>query len=542
YQTPAGAVQALRSPNLSARYRAWTALIGMQDRARPFLEAMAGDSNPRLRARALWLLAAFKEGTAQAIEMALRDKSADVRALALRITRRHRLPVEPIVRRLVRDDSALVRRECAVSLHRLDSPEAVQLWVELAQQHDGKDRWYLESLGIGEVGKETACLNAWQKRVGEKWKTAGNRDVVWRSRAPEAAMLLAELLLDSDVPATEHPRLLRALDFHDGQSRQSALAALLMSDPKRNPVVWLEAFQRAGPKLLKAHPEMSVQVGSVMLNSKGTVTFVDLVARFKRRDLVGHLMDMVESAPEKEAGIRAVGQIIAFQQWDPIWKALADPNRATPFIKALGYVDNQHSKNYLTGVVTNESQPEATRLLAIASMGQSSTPARELMGLVENNRLPKEFLAPAIRALTLSPGPNTRMYAARKSDLLVPVEGRWPLEKLLATLPDSTKGFAAFQKGGCIKCHKIGAQGQDFGPALSAIGTRLTPKQLFLAILKPSETISLGYEGVSVLTEQGVLHTGFVTTETKESLTLRIPGGLQKTLAKESIEFRKRSK
>ncbi|MCP4812582.1 MAG: HEAT repeat domain-containing protein, partial [Planctomycetaceae bacterium] len=301
--------------------RAWKALLEMQASARPVLEEMAVDSNPRLRARALWLLAACKDGTAQAVEMALEDQSADVRALALRITRRHRLPVEPIVRRLVRDDSPLVRRECAVSLHRLDSPESVQLWVQLAQQHDGKDRWYLESLGIGEVGKETACLTAWRKRVGEKWKMAGNRDIVWRSRAPEAVTLLAELMLDANVPATEHPRLLRALDFHDGQQKQVALNELLTSDPKRNPVVWLEAFQRASPQFLKAHPDISERVGSVMLKSKGTVTFVDLVAQFNRRDLISHLMDMVESTPEKEAGIRAVGQIIAFQQWDPIWKA-----------------------------------------------------------------------------------------------------------------------------------------------------------------------------------------------------------------------------
>ena len=56
--------------------------------------------------------------------------------------------MEPIVRRLVRDESALVRRECAVSLHRLDSSESVGLWVELAQQYDGKDRWY--TVGVNE--------------------------------------------------------------------------------------------------------------------------------------------------------------------------------------------------------------------------------------------------------------------------------------------------------------------------------------------------------------------------------------------------------
>ncbi|MFP6659281.1 MAG: hypothetical protein VB853_13945, partial [Pirellulales bacterium] len=65
-------------------------------------------------------------------------------------------------------------------------------------------------------------------------------------------------------------------------------------------------------------------------------------------------------------------------------------------------------------------------------------------------------------------------------------------------------------------------------------------KQLFSAILKPSETISLGYEGVSVVTDEGTLHTGFVIAETKDTLTLRIPGGLPKEIPKRSIDFRER--
>jgi len=541
YDSPEGAVAALRSPNLAARYKAWTSLVGMKSDARPALQTMLNDSNPRFRARALWVLAAIDDTAHAAIELALGDQSDDIRALALRIARRHRLPIEPVVKRLVRDKSPLVRRECAVSLHRLDSAEAVGLWTELAVQYDGSDRWYLEALGIGEVGKETACLEAWQKKVGEKWKAAGNRDVVWRSRAPEAATLLADLLLDSEVPAAEHPRLIRALDFHDGHLKQAALTTLLTSDPKRNPVTWLEAFQRATPEFLEAHPEISDRVGSVMLTSKGSVTFVDLVARFDRRDMVGHLMEMTLADPDKESGIRAVGQIIAFQPWDPIWKALADPDRAAPFIRALGYIDNEHAKNYLSGVVTNEAQPEATRLLAISSMGNMRTPAVELMHLVQQQKLPQEFLAPAIRALTLSPRPDTRLFAANKQHLIVSASERWPLEKLLAGKPNTTQGFAAFKKGGCIKCHKIGDQGRDFGPALSAIGSKLTPKQLFSAILKPSETISLGYESTLVLTDDGKLQSGFVSTETEETLTLRIPGGLQKEIAKEEIEFRKRS-
>ncbi len=541
YQTPAGAAKALRSPNLSARYKAWTALHGMQARARPVLETMAADPNPRFRARALWMLAVIRDGTAKAVERALRDESEDVRALALRIARRHRLPVERLVRQLVHDDSALVRRECAVSLHGLNSTESVRLWVELAAQYDGEDRWYLEALGIGERGKEAACIDAWLKHIGDAWKAPAGRNIVWRSRAPQAASLLAQLLLDSSVPAEEHPRLLRALDFHVGSQKEAALGALLLADSRRNPATWLEAFKRADPEFLRARPGISEKAGSVLLACKGTVTFVDLVARFDRRDMISHLMDMTLAGPESEAGIRAVAQVIAFEQWDPIWKALADPARATAFIKAIRYVGNVHAKNYLTGVITNEAQPEATRLLAISAMGQTSIPARSLMQLVQQDKLPREFLAPAIRALTLSPGPDTRMFAASRQHLLVPVGRRWPLEKLLSGKPDTTKGFVAFQKGGCISCHKIGDQGRDFGPALSDIGTKLNPKQLFSAILEPSETISLGYEGVTVLTDKGILHTGFVSTDTKETLSLRIPGGLTKEIPKTTIEFQKRS-
>jgi hypothetical protein len=106
--------------------------------------------------------------------------------------------------------------------------EAAGLWAGLALQHDGRDRWYLEALGIGEKGNKTACFNAWLKKVGDDWKAPAGRDIVWRSRAPEAAGLLAKLVLDPKVPESEHPRLMRAFDFHSGKAREDALAILLL--------------------------------------------------------------------------------------------------------------------------------------------------------------------------------------------------------------------------------------------------------------------------------------------------------------------------
>jgi len=51
-------------------------------------------------------------------------------------------------RSLLKDRSAGVRREVLLSLRDLDPAKAKPLILELARQYDGKDRFYLEAIGI----------------------------------------------------------------------------------------------------------------------------------------------------------------------------------------------------------------------------------------------------------------------------------------------------------------------------------------------------------------------------------------------------------
>jgi hypothetical protein len=94
-------------------------------------------------------------------------------------------------------------------------------------QHDGKDRWYLEALGIGADQNEDACFSAWLAKVGNDWNTAGGRDIVWRCRANKALDYLVLILKDEKTPAAEQPRYLRAFDFHQGPEKAAALKRLL---------------------------------------------------------------------------------------------------------------------------------------------------------------------------------------------------------------------------------------------------------------------------------------------------------------------------
>jgi putative membrane-bound dehydrogenase-like protein len=225
--TAAGCVQALQSPNQATRYLAWTKLHDMQGRAENDLVKLWKSDDPRMRARALQLLARINGTQKRCVETALADKDPDIRITGLRIGRALKLDLIPYVKQLVRDSNPQVRRECAIALRHNPSPEAPALWAELAAQHDGKDRWYLEALGIGADKQWDAFFGAWLAQTGDAWNTPAGRDIVWRSRSQKTPALLVKIIQDGKLNAEERDHYFRALDFITGPEKDAALLELL---------------------------------------------------------------------------------------------------------------------------------------------------------------------------------------------------------------------------------------------------------------------------------------------------------------------------
>jgi hypothetical protein len=55
--------------------------------------------------------------------------------------------------------------------------------------------------------------------------TPAGRDIVWRSRAKQTPMLLAEIIKNTDPK--QHPRYMRAFDFLSGPEKDQALKSIL---------------------------------------------------------------------------------------------------------------------------------------------------------------------------------------------------------------------------------------------------------------------------------------------------------------------------
>ncbi len=223
-----GAVAGLQSPNLSTRYLAWTTLHSHGATAESALRNLYDNGVLRHRARALWLLAKIDGKAEQYVELAAGDEDEEIRAMALRIARQTGLDLVSVASRFKDDESAQVRREALIALRFSGSAEANTLWAHLASKHTGTDRWYLEALGIGADLYWETRFAAWLKHVGDKWNTPGGRDIIWRSRSKQAPALLARILLDEDTPEDQHPRYLRAFDYHNGPEKDAALEEILL--------------------------------------------------------------------------------------------------------------------------------------------------------------------------------------------------------------------------------------------------------------------------------------------------------------------------
>jgi len=128
---------------------------------------------------------------------------------------------------LAKDQAPEVRRELALSLRHSKSPAAAGIWSDLAMQHDGKDRWYLEALGIAADKQWDAFLDAYLAKASEPWKTPAGRDILWRSRAKQTPALLVKIIKDPATKEDEQPRYFRALDFLSGPEKEAALKSLL---------------------------------------------------------------------------------------------------------------------------------------------------------------------------------------------------------------------------------------------------------------------------------------------------------------------------
>lgn len=529
-----GAITALRSPNLSTRYLAWQKLNSMGEAAAPALEKLYASENSRFRARALWLLSKIPSKGMDYVKDALKDKDPNIRITALRAALQVKADTIAMIRPLLRDENMQVKREAALALHHNSSKEAPAVWAQLAQQYNGKDRWYLEALGIAAEGQWDLFFNAWLQLVNNNWNTPAGKELVWRARAAAALPLLAEIIRDPAVNPRQQLKFFRAFDFHQGDTKQKILLSLLEGHhPQQGDIDALTLLQLHHKTPRTATVNKALQKG---LNSvAGTPLYIDLVRKYKIKDKNPELLKFVEHGANDAIKTDALQLLLESGGSTLITKILQQRDEAAgDIIKLLGKAGSEDAKDILRQFFTGKSNPSGLRKEAVYAFATGRSGETSLLGLVKSKKLPGDLEPVATDIFTKTHRKEIREEAARYLDIKLQTSKLPPVSELMIMKGNADSGSVAFTTY-CGTCHQVKDQGIAFGPDLSEIGSKLSKEALFTAILEPSSGISFGFEGYGFKLKTGATVSGYVASQTEDEISIKMIGGIVEKYRKADI-------
>jgi len=552
FATPAAAVTALKSPNPATRYIAWQKLHALGAEAEPALLKLWADTNPRLRSRALFLLAQIKGRENTHLTAGLGDADPQIRTATVRLIRTlTKVPGldssvleanHALVDKLVKDPSPQVRREIALSLH--GAKKIAPMWAALAQQHDGKDRWYLEALGIGAAGQEEACFSAWLAAVGDQWNTTAGRDIIWRLRSPASAGYLAKILTDKATAAADQPRYLRAFDFLPGNPEKNKALIQLASLGAQSNFIATESLQRLKSVDVNTSPELESAIDSMLVANKGTPQFIELVRDFKVKGQGAALLEIAAKDPKATTSNEAVKLLLSENDAAQVVQAALGTAQASGMIDLLGATGDKRAIAALVPLVTDANREADLRGQAVRALALSAPGAEALLALAREGKFPNDLKLAATGALHAVQIPTLKAEVARLFPAPNALGGRplAPIAELVKIKGDLKRGkeLAAKAETSCVTCHRIDNLGLDFGPALTEIGSKLGKEALFEAIIEPNAGVSMGFETTRLAMKDGNAGIGIVSSETNDELTLSMPQGITNKFKKADIAEREK--
>lgn len=544
-----GAIAALKNPNVATRYLAWKSLHDQGAAAEAALSKMYhSESSHRMRARALWLLGNIPERGEFWIKTALEDAQPEIQIVGLRLARRLGTDTTPVIKALMGHASAAVRRECLVALRHNKSPDMPAIWAQLAARHDGKDRWYLEALGIAAAGRWNECLNAWLAQTPDWSSSPAGRDIVWRSRGQQSAALVAQTIALPSVGMDELPRYFRAFDFLDGETKDVALSQLAFAksvgntdaEKKKSSYLVSEAIARL-KNVDKSSSEYQSAITRVLDDARGTAQYITLISRFGIEERYPELLSLAQAKPAEQMGVDAVRVLLEKKQWKLLRRDLwsDDDRKAEVTAQVLGNAEDSRSTGILIPVITDKGRPAGVRRAAVENVVKAKYGAEQLLKLATENKVDDVIESAVASALNATKFKSVREPAAKLFPP-PPAKDNKPLpslQKLVAMKGNVSNGRLVYNTTGtCSKCHVVNKYGRDVGPDLSEIGKKLSRDALFHSILYPSAGISHNYETWSIITESGNQVSGLKISETAESITIKNTEAIVRTVKREDID------
>ena len=611
-----GLIKALRSPVVATQDAARRSLIARSETDHQEVESalvnLYSSGLPHERARALWVLHAV--AGPRAAENALKDADPRIREQGVRILGRdarengHVEYKNPEAKTeaaalkhlgalipLASDPDAGVRRELILALRNLPTEKAGEALKTLTRTWDGRDRWYLEALGLalekrgsdyiaslfdgalfGDLDLDKAgqdsqvalppyfpvdrneaylAVGAPELPATPLSKTLG---LAWRLHRAEVLPLLSRVL-----PNLGSPELQQAADDVLSQMRDSQTA-----------VVLAELTMRA------ENPARKRQVLATLARKLDTT--------WKEAQKRGEIVTLVESAlddPELKQEAVRVAAATEDSRYGPKLQAIALDAKSSEELRAAAVeasarINDPSAKAFLNGLIEatkGKASSSAAGQAAVRSLGKVEDPRERLLVLFQDKAYPLGLRREALRTFASLNKGGERIVELAKAEK-IPADLKTEASSVLSTHPDrrvrdqglsvlplpktrggqplpsffdmvrkegrADRGREIFYRAGanaCSGCHRVQGRGNWVGPDLSTVGIKYPRAELLRSILNPSTAIGYNFRSLVVSLEDGRVLTGLPVEDTPSLLVLKTADGQRIPLKPSQIDERKNS-
>ncbi|MHB1079338.1 MAG: PVC-type heme-binding CxxCH protein [Prosthecobacter sp.] len=160
------------------------------------------------------------------------------------------------------------------------------------------------------------------------------------------------------------------------------------------------------------------------------------------------------------------------------------------------------------------------------------------LALLESGTVkPTEFSASQVQALLKHKSPKVAAAAKTALASVIPPSREEVTAKFKPAITakgDAKKGQLQYMAR-CVACHRAGTMGLQVGPDLITVKTK-GREALLTAILEPHKEVASQFIAYTVNTKDGQTLAGIITNDTASSMSIKMMGGIEKTLQRSEIK------
>ncbi len=534
YDNVPDAIAGLKSVNLATQYLARKRLLAEPEASTPALVALLADKEPNYRARALWLLDRIGGAARDRVVEQLSSPEDAMRALAVRILRRHSAEHGTSILGLAGDSSAEVRREVLLAIRNLEGDAPLQALAAIASSYDGTDRYQLEAINIAVKDRKPALLALLQT----KGPLSKAQFPLLQLLAPEqaAAMLIAQLQDPQLDEAAARGVVAAVVSLPSIDAGWGLLE--LAGQSARSPELRCDALhkvvgnlgRRGGWSAMTGEPRFAECIGTLLDDPQMRGAALAAIDQLRLRSLGERVLALAQDAKltvsDRKAAIAVVAHLQPKGGSDALRNMLADADPGVARAALNGLVDLQDIRS-LREIFASSSSSAATRQAAAERLVESTPGAILLVRLIDEDELPADLKQAVLVKAVAHPDANVRVLYEKfipESERPKKLGSAISDDEILALSGDVNRGRNIFFKSSaaqCNQCHAVNGFGSRLGPELTNIGKKYERKALLETILLPSKAIAPEFVPYLLETTGGQVYAGFLVEKNEKQVVLR---------------------